>query len=148
VTGFFVGYELALLSQQSAWEQWWRAQPRLVSWLPPGPFWFARPRPGEVWRAELPFCDAGGPGPGDCLVIRVHAFGVDVLPITQLDRSGRPGFVEISTHHTEDVPRRRFLDCAAALTLHDLTLRGHLGYLDDQRAMTVVANQHRMGWVV
>ncbi|MFE0592052.1 type II toxin-antitoxin system PemK/MazF family toxin [Micromonospora echinospora] len=56
-----------------------------------------RPRPGEIWWAEVPYVEGTGSKVRPCLVLRVHPRFVDVLKITSRARSWRTDHVVIPT---------------------------------------------------
>jgi PemK-like, MazF-like toxin of type II toxin-antitoxin system len=56
-----------------------------------------RPRPGEIWWADVPYEDGAGSKVRPCLVLRTGRYGVEVLKITSQDKSRRNDHVRIPT---------------------------------------------------
>ena len=56
-----------------------------------------RPRPGEIWWADVPYEDGSGSKVRPCLVLRTGRYGVEVLKITSQDKSSRTDHVRIPT---------------------------------------------------
>jgi hypothetical protein len=55
----------------------------------------ARPRPGEIWWADVPYEDGAGSKVRPCLVLRTGRYGAQVLKITSQDKSNRTDHVRI-----------------------------------------------------
>ncbi|SCG62376.1 type II toxin-antitoxin system PemK/MazF family toxin [Micromonospora humi] len=56
-----------------------------------------RPRPGEIWWADVPYADGTGSKVRPCLVLRVDGADAEVLKITSQDKSDRDDHVSIPT---------------------------------------------------
>ncbi|GAA0801518.1 type II toxin-antitoxin system PemK/MazF family toxin [Spirilliplanes yamanashiensis] len=57
----------------------------------------ARPRPGEIWWADVPYADGTGSKVRPCLVLRRRWRGAVVLKITSQDKSRRRDHLPIPT---------------------------------------------------
>jgi len=92
-----------------------------------------RPRPREIWWADVPFADGSDSKVRPCLVVRVHPRYVDVLRITSKDRSGRLDHVSIPTaawdrRATQD----SFLDLSRVVRLGDRAFVRRAGTADPE----------------
>jgi PemK-like, MazF-like toxin of type II toxin-antitoxin system len=56
-----------------------------------------RPRPGEIWWADVPYEDGTGSKVRPCLVLRTGRYGAEVLKITSQDKGNRTDHVRIPT---------------------------------------------------
>jgi PemK-like, MazF-like toxin of type II toxin-antitoxin system len=131
---------------------WWTARrrtaPGRVLDHQPDSSWDDRPRPGEIWIADVPFQDRRGSKVRPCLVIRVHPSYVDVLKITSQDKSSRADHVEIETRSWDpEATHNSFLDTSAPIRVGDMSLERCVGRLHDKAALSRVKRQHALGWV-
>ncbi|MER6999895.1 type II toxin-antitoxin system PemK/MazF family toxin [Streptomyces sp. NPDC000410] len=55
----------------------------------------ARPRPGEIWWANVPYEDGPGTKDRPCLVLRVHGGEARVVKITSKYHDERPGVIPL-----------------------------------------------------
>ncbi|MFI2711892.1 type II toxin-antitoxin system PemK/MazF family toxin [Micromonospora sp. NPDC018662] len=70
-----------------------------------------RPRPGEIWWADVPYADGTGSKVRPCLVLRVDGRAAEVLKITSQDKSDRDDHVRIPTRTWDpDADHDSFLD--------------------------------------
>ncbi|MET9801367.1 type II toxin-antitoxin system PemK/MazF family toxin [Streptomyces sp. NPDC006368] len=81
-----------------------------------------RPRPGEIWWADVPYEDAPGSKDRPCLVLAVRGDRAVVAKITSRYRDERPGVIALRPDAVGDARRRpSFLE---ADELRDVPLRG------------------------
>ncbi|MEU4830668.1 type II toxin-antitoxin system PemK/MazF family toxin [Streptosporangium sp. NPDC023615] len=114
---------------------------------PPDPAWRSRPRPGDIWWADVPFSDGSGGKVRPCLVIRTYSKGVEVLKITSQDKSHRMNCVSIPTAHWDRQARKdSWLDLDAPYLIDDGDFQRRAGACDD-RTWSLVRRRHRTGWV-
>jgi hypothetical protein len=130
---------------------WWalrlrRARPRLHTELPDAS-WRARPQPGEIWWADVPFEDGTGHKVRPCLVLRTHQRQVEVLKITSKDQSARLDHVEIPTRAWDHrATHNSFLDLSDPFRLRDGSFSRKAGTID-AKTWRAVRQLHATGWV-
>ncbi|MFE7621547.1 type II toxin-antitoxin system PemK/MazF family toxin [Streptomyces sp. NPDC057496] len=71
-----------------------------------GPERGARPRPGEIWWAEVPYEDGPGAKDRPCLVLSVRGDSALVAKITSKYHEGRPGVIALPSGTVGDTRNR------------------------------------------
>ena len=84
-----------------------------------------RPRPGEVWFAQVPFEDRPGSKDRPVLVLSVDGAAYEVARFTSQDRSARRDHVRVP-HGIPGVPKASWLNLRP-LTLDRSAFRRHTG---------------------
>ncbi|MEU1052292.1 type II toxin-antitoxin system PemK/MazF family toxin [Streptomyces sp. NPDC005876] len=84
----------------------------------------ARPRPAEIWWANVPYEDTGGAKDRPCLVIAVRGRRVTVVKITSRYRDGRSGVIPLPPGSVGDA-------------------RGRASYLETQELREVPVREFR-----
>ncbi|MFI5833060.1 type II toxin-antitoxin system PemK/MazF family toxin [Micromonospora sp. NPDC051300] len=75
-----------------------------------------RPRPGEIWWADVPYADGTGSKVRPCLVLRVDGADAEVLKITSQDKSDRDDHVPVPTRGWDaDAEHDSWLDVSAPI---------------------------------
>ncbi|MFF0448198.1 type II toxin-antitoxin system PemK/MazF family toxin [Streptomyces sp. NPDC004609] len=62
---------------------------------PSGPLRRHRPKPGEIWWADVPYEDGPGSKDRPCLVLSVRGATAEVAKITSRRHDGRPGVIAL-----------------------------------------------------
>jgi PemK-like, MazF-like toxin of type II toxin-antitoxin system len=120
-------------------------KPRLLDG-PPDSSWLSRPRPQEIWFADVPFQDGTGAKVRPCLVLRVHRSSVDVLKITSQDKRNRWDHLEIETSSWDPkATHNSFVDFSSALTVTDHDFVRRAGTVDDP-TWRQITRRHAAGW--
>lgn len=121
-------------------------RPRLRAELP-GAAWQDRPRPGEIWWADVPFEDGPGSKVRPCVVLRTYRDRCEVLKITSQDQSHRRDHVEIPTRAWDkSADHNSFLDLTGPLKVRHRQFNRRAGMLDD-RTWRRVLQDHQTGWM-
>src|SRR2546421_3878970 len=134
---------------------WWRALLRrlfpgrgpVTVPAPPRPGWRARPAPGEIWWADVPYQDGNGSKVRPCLVLRTGRGGSAVLKITSQDQSARGAHLRLPTAGWD--PRAdhdSWLDLRSPYQLRQASFQRRAGVVD-ARSWKAVCRTHRTGWV-
>ncbi|WP_030205968.1 type II toxin-antitoxin system PemK/MazF family toxin [Streptomyces sp. NRRL S-87] len=90
-----------------------------------------RPRPAEIWWAEVPFEDAPGSKDRPCLVLGVHGRSVRVAKITSKYHDERPGVIPLPPGVVGDVHGRpSFLETDELRELSAWDFRRRVGVVD------------------
>jgi PemK-like, MazF-like toxin of type II toxin-antitoxin system len=114
---------------------------------PPDESWLSRPRPGDIWWAEVPYEDGTGAKVRPCLVLRTYQRRVDVLKITSQDRSARRDHIEIVTSTWDPrATHNSYLDLSDPYRLADRAFSRRAGKVD-AATWRVVRSVHQTGWV-
>jgi hypothetical protein len=128
------------------WRRWHESRPSVHAG-PPDPSWNSRPRPGQIWWADVPFSDGSGSKVRPCLVIRTHERAIEVLKITSQDKSGRRDCVPIPTKGWDRRSRKNsWLDLGQTYLLVDDAV-GKIAGSCDAMTWSAVTRRHRTGWV-
>jgi len=140
---WLVGVLLLLLLVGIVWVRLRR--PRLRDTVPEA--WRDRPRPGEIWWAEVPFEDGPGSKVRPCVVLRTYRGHSEVLKITSQERHGRRGHIEIPTRTWDrKADHNSYLDLTGPLRVRRAKFSRKAGTLDDT-TWRLVRQGHRTGWV-
>jgi hypothetical protein len=140
---------LALAVLVLGWLLWRRRRPARPALRaePPDESWLSRPRPGEIWWADVPYEDGTGHKIRPCLVLRTHADRVEVLKITSQDQSRRRDHVEIPTRSWDPkATHNSFLDLTDPFGIRDQALQRRAGTIDST-TWRGVRRLHPTGWV-
>jgi hypothetical protein len=90
-----------------------------------------KPKPGEIWWADVPYEDGTGSKVRPCLVLRVRRGGVDVLKITSQDKSGRHDHVQIPTKSWDPKAEHdSFLDLSDPIRVATASFQDRAGVCD------------------
>ncbi len=121
-------------------------RPRLLD-APPSDSWLRRPRPGDIWWADVPYEDGDGSKVRPCLVLRTYGRGVDVLKITSQDKSGRAEYVQLPTATWDPrAERDSWLDLSGYIPVRHKAFSRKAGTCDPDVWWTV-RRYHDTGWV-
>jgi hypothetical protein len=84
-----------------------------------------RPRPGQVWFAQVPFEDGTGSKDRPVLVLSAGLGSWEVARFTSQDRTGRRDYVRVP-HGVPGLPKASWLD-RRPIALHRSAFRRYLG---------------------
>jgi hypothetical protein len=139
-----------LRQQRSVWDFVKRpsADRYSVRTEPPDTSWLSRPKPGEIWWADIPFDDGQGSKDRPCLVVRTHAASVDVLYITSKSKvMAYRDFIEIPTASWDRKDQESsYLRLANPIRIGDRAFRRRAGRIDSP-TWELVRSRHVTGWV-
>jgi hypothetical protein len=114
---------------------------------PPDASWLSRPRPGDIWWADVPFEDGPGSKVRPCLVLRTHRRGAEVLKITSQDRSERRDHIEIpTTAWDKRATHNSYLDLSDPYLIRDSAFQRRAGQVD-ATTWRAARRLHRTGWI-
>jgi hypothetical protein len=121
----------------------------LVLATPPDPSWLRRPQPGEIWWAHVHYDNGNESKHRPCLVIRTHAYHMEVLKITSQDKSHRWDHIEMPQTRAWDkrAKRNSYMDLSTPYQLYDSAFTHKAGVVD-QWTWNEVCERHSTGWVV
>lgn len=104
----------------------------------------ARPAPGQIWWASVPFDEGDTAKDRPCLVVRVGPRGADVLKITSRDQSARDRYVRMPTKTWDPgAGRRSWLETGPLRTIGHDAFRRPAGVCD-RRVWSRISRAHRI----
>ncbi|MEU6080594.1 type II toxin-antitoxin system PemK/MazF family toxin [Streptomyces sp. NPDC047108] len=90
-----------------------------------------RPRPGEIWWADVPYEDGPGSKDRPCLVLALRGENALVVKITSRDREGRAGVIALPDGAVGDTAgRRSYLETEELREVRIGGFRRHVGAVD------------------
>ncbi|MFI6587227.1 type II toxin-antitoxin system PemK/MazF family toxin [Embleya sp. NPDC050493] len=104
----------------------------------------ARPAPGQIWWASVPFDEGDEAKDRPCLVVRVGPRGAEVLKITSRDQSTRDRYVRLPTKTWDPgADRRSWLETRPLRTIDHDAFRRPAGVCD-RRVWSRISRAHRV----
>ncbi|MGC0418984.1 type II toxin-antitoxin system PemK/MazF family toxin [Embleya sp. AB8] len=125
---------------------WWSRARRLRAVpVPPVPTGrSARPVPGQIWWASVPFDEGDAAKDRPCLVVRVGPRGAEVLKITSRDQSARDRYLRLPTETWDPgASHRSWLETRPLRNIGHDAFRRPAGVCD-RRVWSRISRAHRV----